>query len=346
MRVETDKDRRLDVQRVVITDVDPGASAGPIARARMHGSGAGIITLDLAIGVGDRIILPNVGERWWVRRLFGRWTLAAIEDEELARNGGGGGGGGDFVTDAELAAHAAAGHSSALDDLTDVDAPSPTPGQVLTYLGTAWEPASAATATHPDLATHDSLGLTTDAELAAHEGAADPHAVYTTDAEVAVLIGAHQAGNPHEPPPPPSDGLSPSSSPAVTVTPMIGALYASWPGIANADPVTYEVHVSTSSGFTPSGATLQQLATGTAASIRTTAAGVALAAATTYYVRIVAKDDDGSAAAGAQGSGQVITIAASDGSPPGSSPAVTITTGVGFLSASWTAVANADPGDL
>ena len=37
--------------------------------------------------------------------------------------------------------------------------------------------------THPDLATHDALGLATDAELAAHAAAADPHPGYETTAE-------------------------------------------------------------------------------------------------------------------------------------------------------------------
>jgi hypothetical protein len=36
---------------------------------------------------------------------------------------------------------------------------------------------------HPDLATHDALGLATDAELTTHAGAADPHAVYQKESE-------------------------------------------------------------------------------------------------------------------------------------------------------------------
>src|SRR5687767_7306613 len=34
---------------------------------------------------------------------------------------------------------------------------------------------------HPDLATHDALGLATDAELTTHAGAADPHTVYVKE---------------------------------------------------------------------------------------------------------------------------------------------------------------------
>jgi hypothetical protein len=36
---------------------------------------------------------------------------------------------------------------------------------------------------HPDLATHDSLGLVTDAELTTHEGAADPHTGYLKETD-------------------------------------------------------------------------------------------------------------------------------------------------------------------
>jgi hypothetical protein len=45
---------------------------------------------------------------------------------------------------------------------------------------------------HPDLATHDALGLATDAELATHAGAADPHTVYLKETDfddVDFLVG-------------------------------------------------------------------------------------------------------------------------------------------------------------
>lgn len=52
--------------------------------------------------------------------------------------------------------------------------------------------------THPDLATHDALGLATDAELAAHAAAADPHPGYETTAEGAARITTHEgAADPH-----------------------------------------------------------------------------------------------------------------------------------------------------
>ena len=62
---------------------------------------------------------------------------------------------------------------------------------------------------HPDLATHNTLGLATQAELdaeattrgnadTAHAAAADPHPGYTTTAEATTLVTNHEAaGNPH-----------------------------------------------------------------------------------------------------------------------------------------------------
>lgn len=52
---------------------------------------------------------------------------------------------------------------------------------------------------HPDLATHDALGLATDAELAGHAAAGDPHTVYATNAELdlhtADTTDAHDASS-------------------------------------------------------------------------------------------------------------------------------------------------------
>lgn len=49
-----------------------------------------------------------------------------------------------------------------------------------------WEPGGGA---HPDLATHDALGLATDAELTTHAGAADPHTVYQKESEKGAASG-------------------------------------------------------------------------------------------------------------------------------------------------------------
>lgn len=52
------------------------------------------------------------------------------------------------------------------------------------------------------------------------------------------------------------DGVPPASSPTPVVKGGIGSLFVSWDAITNHDPVSYEVHVSKTSGFTPSGTTL------------------------------------------------------------------------------------------
>lgn len=51
--------------------------------------------------------------------------------------------------------------------------------------------------------------------------------------------------------PDPTDGVAPSTSPKPVATGGIGSVFLRWDAITNADPVTYEVHASTMSGFTP-----------------------------------------------------------------------------------------------
>jgi hypothetical protein len=110
-----------------------------------------------------------------------------------------------------------------------------------------------------------------------------------------------------------SDGAAPASSPTPTVTGVIGGLYANWTPVANNDPVTYEVHISTSTGFTPAANTKATEVDGSSVIIERLPSthvlgGIVLAPATTYYIKIVAKDRDGSATASAQGSGSFTTI--------------------------------------
>lgn len=92
----------------------------------------------------------------------------------------------------------------------------------------------------------------------------------------------------------PTDGLPPSTSPAATLSPGIGLLFASWAPVSNADLVTYEVHISTTSTFTPTlgGATKVAETPGTSVTLSKDAAGAALSYSSTYYVRIIAKDKD------------------------------------------------------
>lgn len=107
-------------------------------------------------------------------------------------------------------------------------------------------------------------------------------------------------------PPNPTDGAPPAASPTAVVKGGIGSLFISWLVVANADPLTYEVHLSTSSGFTPGPTTFAGQTDGTMAVIRKLPLdGSALdgSGATTYYAKIIAKDTDGAAAAGVEGSG-------------------------------------------
>lgn len=103
-----------------------------------------------------------------------------------------------------------------------------------------------------------------------------------------------------------SDGIAPSSSPTPNVSGGIGYIFAIWNAITNADPVTYEVHISTTSGFTPNSGTKVSEISGTSIVLEKDAAGANLAYGTTYYIKLIAKDRDGSAAAGAQGSGSPV----------------------------------------
>lgn len=99
--------------------------------------------------------------------------------------------------------------------------------------------------------------------------------------------------------PPATDGNAPASSPTPLISGGIGSLFLTWPPVTNADPVTYEVHVSTTTGFTPDSTTKVAQTSGGNYVVRTLADGVTpLSYDTPTYVRIVAKDADGAAPAG------------------------------------------------
>jgi hypothetical protein len=151
------------------------------------------------------------------------------------------------------------------------------------------------------------------------------------------------------------DGSAPASSPVANVVAGMGFLYVYWAAIANNDTVTYEVHLSTTTGFTPSGATKVTEVTDLFSFVNTLpGTSTKLTYGTTYFIKLVAKDLDGSAAAGTQGSGaplqvlnaDVATLQGSklkDGSAPASSPTPTVVGGVGYLYVNWLATANNDP---
>lgn len=176
----------------------------------------------------------------------------------------------------------------------------------------------------------------------------------------------------------PSDGVPPAASPQPVITPGIGFLLAEWLPTPNADIVTYEVHISTVSGFTPSAATKVGEVDGTHYFIRrlpgsgvvytwpswanawqgtpggSGSGGGTLQYGTTYFVRIIAKDADGAAGVSAQGSGSPVkvetsdvgtipTSAVRDGNAPSNSPTPVVTNGIGYLFANWAHVPNVDP---
>lgn len=141
-----------------------------------------------------------------------------------------------------------------------------------------------------------------------------------------------------------SDKVAPTSSPAATVRGLLNRLEVTWPSIANADPVTYEIFMSQTSGFTTYDATTKIGETsGNHFVIDKNPAGAALAVNAAWYVRVRARDRDGAAStAGTQGYGTVAGV--SDGSAPGSSPNTpTVEAGLGLFDIRWTAVTNADP---
>jgi hypothetical protein len=139
------------------------------------------------------------------------------------------------------------------------------------------------------------------------------------------------------------DGIPPIASPTPVVDGFVGALHAKWAAISGPDPISYQVHVSTVSGFTPdlvsSGYQLQDgsgnlrlednsgyfltepvtfsptlvgTTTATSFTIRTLPNDTLLNYDTVYYVKIVAYDYDGPAPAGDQGSASLVKITGDD----------------------------------
>jgi hypothetical protein len=102
-----------------------------------------------------------------------------------------------------------------------------------------------------------------------------------------------------------SDGVPPSSNPTPVINPLYRALEIKWTAVVNADPVTYDVHISKTNGFTPtysttSTNTLALRTNGTFAVIKTMPDPVNTeleAPPTIYYVKIIARDYDGASTA-------------------------------------------------
>lgn len=97
-----------------------------------------------------------------------------------------------------------------------------------------------------------------------------------------------------------TDGAAPGSSPTPTVTGGPRYFAVKWTGVANADLVTYEVHVSATPAFTADATTLAGETPGGLAYIRKLPDDTDFIYETDYYFQLIAKDEDGSAAASAE----------------------------------------------
>jgi hypothetical protein len=102
-----------------------------------------------------------------------------------------------------------------------------------------------------------------------------------------------------------TDGMPPYASPNAVVNPMIGALHVHWLALVTEDPVTYEVYISTASGFAPDVTTLVGSTMATSFTIRSLPNDLLLAYDTDYYVRLIARDADGAASPGDEGTARI-----------------------------------------
>jgi hypothetical protein len=111
-----------------------------------------------------------------------------------------------------------------------------------------------------------------------------------------------------------TDNIAPGSSPTPTVLGGVGFFLLRWPVSGNADPVVHEVHISTTTGFTPDATTLAGVSgvDATFFFVRAMPDGSALVQGTTYFFKTIETDNDGSAAASAQGSGVMAKVGQPD----------------------------------
>jgi hypothetical protein len=152
----------------------------------------------------------------------------------------------------------------------------------------------------------------------------------------------------------PTDGFPPPSSPQPVVSGGVGMLVAEWLPVSNPDLVSYEVYISTVSGFQPSAATKVGETTGTFYVLTSLANGTDLDFSIRYYIRLIAKDADGKAPVGAQGSGfstqidlgdvgNVPNKSISDGALPSASPVTPASRRVSaYLYVKWEHPSNPD----
>ena len=86
------RDRRVDVIKVKIEDVNLNGAMGPMAQGR-DPKDHGLFDIDLSHSVGSAYPLPTVGEIWWIERGGRSWILSRKVDTTRTPPSGGGGGG-------------------------------------------------------------------------------------------------------------------------------------------------------------------------------------------------------------------------------------------------------------
>jgi microcystin-dependent protein len=118
---------------------------------------------------------------------------------------------------------------------------------------------------------------------------------------------------------PTSDGNPPAFAPAnLVVVGGVGALFVRWTPISNRDPVTYDLHVSPTTGFTPSAATLAVSSMASSYTLRQLPTGVgtppnqALSYDALYYFKVIPRDADGTGPTSAEASGQMVRVTGPD----------------------------------
>lgn len=101
--------------------------------------------------------------------------------------------------------------------------------------------------------------------------------------------------NPSTVPPQATDGFPPEESPTPIALGTVGIILLKWAGIENHDPVTYQVHMSVTEGFTPDSTTLLARTTDTTRVVRALPDNSLVSYAGTYWFRLIAEDADGAA---------------------------------------------------
>lgn len=119
----------------------------------------------------------------------------------------------------------------------------------------------------------------------------------------------------------PTDGDAPAASPTPEVFSGIQEMYVRWTPVVNADPVTYDVHVSETMSFTPDSTTKVGDTRSNMFTIRALPGDPPtegeddprqLHYDTPYYIAVVARDDDGAAAPSSQAVGFILQATGSN----------------------------------